>query len=87
MELMQSAAVDLGLDAETARQLVVKTALGAATMVDRRDDDVAELRKAVTSPGGTTAAAIGTFLDGGLPDLVNAALGAAHRRSIELAEQ
>lgn len=87
MELMQRAAIDLGLDADTARQLVVKTALGAATMVDRRDDDVAELRQAVTSPGGTTAAAIGTFLDGGLADLVSAALGAAHRRSVELAAE
>ena len=87
MELMQRAAVDLGLDPDTARQLVVKPALGAATMVDRRDDDVAELRQAVTSPGGTTAAAIGTFLDGDLPDLVTAALGAAHRRSIELAAE
>lgn len=84
MELMQKSAQELGLAPEVARQLVVKTALGAATMVDRRDDDVAALREAVTSPGGTTAAAIGTFLDGGLEDLVNRALGAAHRRSIEL---
>ena len=84
MELMQKSAEELGLAPEVARQLVVKTALGAATMVDRRDDDVAALREAVTSPGGTTAAAVGTFLEGGLADLVNNAVGAAHRRSMEL---
>ena len=87
MELMERSAIELGLTPDTARQLVVKTALGAATMVDRRDDDVGALREAVTSPNGTTAAAIGTFVDGGLPELVERALGAAHRRSIELAAE
>ena len=87
MELMQKSAEELGLAPDVARQLVVKTALGAATMVDRQDEDIAALRQAVTSPGGTTAAAIGTFLDGGLDALVQSALTAAHQRSIELSEK
>ena len=51
------------------------------------DFDPAELRRRVTSPNGTTEAAIKTFQAGGFEALVDAALAAAARRSAELAEQ
>ncbi len=87
MELMAKAATNLGLSERVARQLVVKTALGAATMVIDGTEDIGAQRKAVTSPGGTTAAAIQTFLDGGLEELVMNAVGAAHKRAIELSAE
>lgn len=58
MEAMIDAAVSLGLPADTARALTVQTALGAARMVLETGEDPAELRRKVTSPGGTTQAAI-----------------------------
>ena len=47
----------------------------------------AELRRRVTSPGGTTEQAIDKLVSGGLPDLFELAIRAAHQRSIEIAEQ
>ncbi len=87
IELMQRAGEGLGLDTETARQLTEQTALGAATMARDADVDVAELRRRVTSPNGTTHAAVQHFLDNGFAELVEGALGAAHRRSIELSAE
>lgn len=85
MEAMQSGAESLGLPPETARELVLQTALGAARMALESGDDPATLRQRVTSPGGTTERALATFTEGGLNDLVAAAMRAAADRSRELA--
>lgn len=86
MEAMIDAGVDLGLSRETASELTIQTAIGAAQMAKASDVDVAELRRRVTSPGGTTEQAINTFEGAHLRDIVKAALNAANRRSGELAE-
>tara|TARA_B100000446_G_scaffold128697_1_gene120624 strand:+ start:2780 stop:3622 length:843 start_codon:yes stop_codon:yes gene_type:complete len=86
MEAMIDAGVDLGLSRETASELTIQTAIGAAQMAKESDVDVAELRRRVTSPGGTTEQAINTFEGAHLRDIVKAALNSANRRSGELAE-
>lgn len=87
MEAMTAAGVKLGLPAGTAAQLSVQTALGAARMADSSDVDASELRRRVTSPNGTTEAAIKTFQAGGFAALVESALNAAAKRSAELAHE
>lgn len=86
IEAMEAAGIELGLAPDDARRLVVQTALGAATMAHRRDVDAAELRRRVTSPGGTTAAALHVFEEGGLRELITRALTAARDRGRELAK-
>jgi pyrroline-5-carboxylate reductase len=87
MEAMQETAIAMGLSKETARKLTYQTALGAAELALNSDEDTKILRQNVTSPGGTTERAINEFEAGGLRDLVNRALSAAHDRSIELADE
>ena len=83
-EAMGKAAVGLGLDAETAELLVRQTVLGAARLLDESDEDAAALRRAVTSPGGTTEAALAVMLQRGLPDVICDAIAAARDRGREL---
>jgi pyrroline-5-carboxylate reductase len=85
MEAMEEAGINLGLSADSARELTIQTALGAAKLAKKADVPPAELRRRVTSPGGTTEQAIKCFEEGGLRELVNEALQAASRRSKELA--
>ncbi|AYC31132.1 pyrroline-5-carboxylate reductase [Pseudomonas cavernae] len=87
IEAMTAAGEQLGLPRATAAQLTLQTALGAARMAVASDVDAAELRRRVTSPAGTTEAAIKTFQAGGFETLVKHALDAAAQRSAELAEQ
>lgn len=87
IEAMTSAGERLGLPRDVALQLTRQTALGAARMALESDVDTVELRRRVTSPGGTTEAAINTFQAGGFEALVDQALNAAAGRSAELAEQ
>ena len=87
MEEMISTAQKLGLDEETATQLVLQTAVGAALLAQtaaQDDETPAQLRRKVTSPGGTTEAAIKVFMENGFADLVNNALAAANKKSHEL---
>ncbi len=86
-ELLERAAVDLGLPAPLARSLAIETARGASVLAGSSNDDPATLRKQVTSPGGTTERALAAFEAAGLGAIVNDALRAAHDRSIELARQ
>ncbi len=86
-EAMQQAAVGLGLPDATARALVNQTLLGAARMLVESGEPAAVLRQRVTSPGGTTQAAIERFEADGFRALVAAALGAAEQRGKELAAQ
>ncbi len=85
MEAMQAAAESLGLKPEDAQLLVVQTALGAARLALESDQKPAELRKQVTSKGGTTEAALNKLNTGGLVPLFAEALQAAAQRSKELA--
>ena len=87
IEAMSAAGVKLGLPASTAAQLSIQTALGAARMAAGGDVDAGELRRRVTSPNGTTEAAIKTFQAGGFEKLVEQALQAAAARSVELAHE
>jgi pyrroline-5-carboxylate reductase len=87
IEAMTAAGEKLGLPRDTAAQLTLHTALGAARMAVASEVDAAELRRRVTSPAGTTEAAINSFQAGGFEALVEQALNAAARRSAELAEQ
>ena len=86
IEAMTAAGQQLGLPRETAAQLTLQTALGAARMACESDVEAAELRRRVTSPNGTTEAAIKAFRCG-FEQLVQQALNAAAQRSAELAEQ
>lgn len=86
MEALQAAAEELALPPEVARELVVQTALGAAYMASQSAEDAASLRRNVTSPGGTTEAAIKHLLAAGLPGDFSLAVQAAFERSRELAK-
>ena len=87
IEAMTAAGEQLGLPRETANRLTLHTALGAARMACESDIEAAELRRRVTSPNGTTEAAIKAFQAGGFEALVQQALNAAAQRSAELAAQ
>lgn len=86
MEAMEQAGIKLGLDQKTARLLALQTGFGAAKMALESSDPPAELRKKVTSPGGTTEAAINALNNGNLVGLFETALGAAAARSKELGD-
>ncbi len=85
IEAMESAAIQQGIDAQTARKLAAQTVLGAAQMV--LDTGVApdQLKRNVMSPGGTTERAIQVFEDKQFKQLVAQAMQAAADRSLELA--
>lgn len=87
MEAMQTCAQDMGLPPDTARQLVLQTALGAARMALESGDDPTTLRKKVTSPGGTTERALSILEEGGFDLLVGEAMRAAAGRSAQLSEE
>jgi pyrroline-5-carboxylate reductase len=83
-EAMIAAARSEGLPADTARTLALQTILGAARMLTESDAEPAELRRQVTSPDGTTQAAIESLEAGGLRGLVAFAIHAARERGREL---
>ncbi|MDE2344471.1 MAG: pyrroline-5-carboxylate reductase [Betaproteobacteria bacterium] len=87
MEAMIKAAVSLGLDENSARLLVLDTVLGAAQLAKESPDSPETLRRKVTSPGGTTEAAIAVFEGAGLEPIVIEAVQAASRRSCELGDK
>jgi len=82
-EAMERAAADLGLSGP-ARQLVTQTLLGSAELLAQSGEAPAELRRKVTSPGGTTAAAVATLDEREVSAAVVAALTAARDRSVAL---
>ena len=85
MEAMIDAGQRLGLDREAATELTLQTALGAATLARQSDVDVAELRRRVMSPGGTTEAAINSFEHDQLRAVFERAMKACAARAGELA--
>ena len=87
MELIENAGTELGLPAETARLLTLQTALGAARMALESEEDAPELRRRVTSPGGTTEAALTTLEKGGIEALMTRAIESAAQRADELGRE
>lgn len=86
-EALAAAGEKLGLSSELALELAKATAAGAGKMLVESQDLPAELRRKVTSPGGTTEQALKTFIEQGLPELVENAAQAAASRAAELAEE
>jgi pyrroline-5-carboxylate reductase len=81
VESFIDAAVAIGWSRETAKELVMGTVLGAAHLIEKSDREPADLRRMVTSPGGTTAEAIRVFDEGKLTDLIAKAVRAAHEKA------
>jgi pyrroline-5-carboxylate reductase len=84
IEALEQAAREQGLPAEVARTLAVQTAHGAGCMAQMPAGDPARLRAAVTSPGGTTAAALAVLENADLRGIVRRAVAAARQRAEEL---
>jgi pyrroline-5-carboxylate reductase len=87
MEKMIEAAQKLGMSPEAARQLTIQTAKGAAEMAANTGIEPAQLRKNVTSPGGTTEQAINSFEQDQLGEVVLRAMTACKDRAAEMSEQ
>jgi pyrroline-5-carboxylate reductase len=87
MEAMEKVAIDLGLDQEISRKLVIQTVSGAAKMAVESDMNPTELRTCVTSPGGTTEKAVNAFLEGNIIGLFNKAMSKALERATEMAKE
>ena len=87
MESLIDAAIRLGMPPEEARLLAVQTAIGSAKLAGASDDKLSQLRNNVTSPGGTTEQAVLSFEQSGLRGVVDDAVLAARKRSIELSEE
>ena len=84
VEAMVAAGVELGLSEHQAHRLATRTACGAGHMLVAGAESPAELRRRVTSPNGTTHAAIEHMAAAGLPKIVADAMAACDRRSKEL---
>jgi pyrroline-5-carboxylate reductase len=84
IESMAAAAVKLGFSPEVAQKLVIQTLLGAGHLLQKSGKTPQELRRMVTSPGGTTAEAIAAFEKGGFAELVEKAVFAAYEKAKKL---
>ncbi len=87
VEALVAAAVAQGLPRDTARILAAQTCLGAGQMLVESGEDPAVLRQRVTSPNGTTQAALESFSADGLAQITTRAVAAATRRGVELAAE
>lgn len=87
MESMIRAGKNMGLDEKVATALTLQTALGAAQMAITSSNSPSELRKNVTSPNGTTQAALEVFDRAQISQNIQTALAAAQKRSQELAQE
>ncbi len=86
-EIMQAAAESLGLDHSLASRLSAQTAVGSGRMLTESGRAPAELRHQVTSPGGTTQAALDVMYERGFPDAVRHGIFAAEKRSRSLSDE
>jgi pyrroline-5-carboxylate reductase len=87
MEALIDAAVHLGFPRHIAHDLVIQTLLGSTQFAKQSGDHPAVLRNMVTSPGGTSAAAIHELESGRLRTVLSEAVWAAFRRTVELGGQ
>lgn len=83
-EAMEKAAIDEGLDATSARQLIAQTILGAGNMLQNQSDAAYVLRDRVTSSNGTTAAGVQTLQDHHFSEAVQACVKEAAKRAVQL---
>lgn len=83
---LEEAGKDIGLDPSLARELASHTIIGAAKLMEGSDFHPEELRNRVTSPNGTTQAALESFSEDKLREIVRKATHAARNRSIELSD-
>ena len=86
MEAMIDAGVELGLSRKSASKLTLQTALGAAILATQSNGDIAELRRQVTSPNGTTEQAIKSFENDQIRAMFSRAMSACSNRALELSE-
>jgi len=84
MESLVDAAVHIGLPRSMAQELILETILGSGHFVQRSGKPLAELRRMVTSPGGTTAEALLQLEKGGFSELVKQAVSAAYNKAKDL---
>lgn len=87
MEALENAGVSLGLLQKTVHELVLQTATGAAKLAATSQRSLAELRESVTSPKGTTAAALQVLENGNLRELLYNAVQAANQRATDIAKE
>jgi pyrroline-5-carboxylate reductase len=87
LEAMVNSGIELGLEPKTAQTLALQTSLGASRMALESNVDLVELRRRVTSPGGTTERAIQSFEQDGLRRIVATAMCAAADRATEMARE
>ena len=86
LEAMESAALNLGFDAGSARQLAVETFIGAARLAEQSSESISTLRERVTSKGGTTEAALMSFASSGIAGAIEHGILAAQTRGRELGD-
>ena len=85
-EMLVNAATNLGLSNDLSYALVQQTMLGTSVLTSKSNLSFAALRQQVTSKGGTTAAAIDFFINGGIESLVSDAVLAAYQRAVQLSK-
>ena len=84
VEILIEAAVHIGLPRDVAQKLVLQTMLGSGQLLQKSDKEPAEVRRMVTSPGGTTAEALLELEKGGFASLIRQAVSAAHNKAKSL---
>ncbi|MGF6414876.1 pyrroline-5-carboxylate reductase [Paraburkholderia sp. MM5482-R1] len=87
IEALQDAALQLGLDADQARNLAIATFSGASELAAQSSESAAVLRERVTSKGGTTAAALQSFDASGVKAAIVRGALAAHARAAEMGDE
>ena len=87
VEALTEAAIAIGLPRDTAKELALQTMLGAGQLIKKSGKEPTELRRMVTSPGGTTAEALRVFEEGAFNSLVAKAVAAAHQKAISLGKK
>lgn len=87
VEALEEAAIQIGLPAEVAHELAIQTMIGSGKLIRESGIQPAELRRMVTTPGGTTAAALEVFENGDFRGLIKKAIRAAYDRGIEMGRE
>jgi pyrroline-5-carboxylate reductase len=87
VEAMEKAALEVGLDKTVAKELIIQTIVGAGEMLKHSGEPADVLREKITSPGGTTHAAIETLKTNDFQQAVMQCVKSARERSIELGEK
>lgn len=84
MECFVEAAENQGFDSDTALEMVIRTFLGSAILAEKSELSLSELRRMVTSPGGTTEAGLKYLDTNKIKDIIDGTIEAATKRSVEL---